>query len=73
MTIYTEEKELQVTLDEAGNKSIRTTTITYKDGVEVGSTNHRHVINAEDDVPADLAAFIEGKKGKQPPSGNPDV
>jgi len=63
---YSEEIQTNVTIDHLGNKNVRTVTVTYKDGVEVGSTNHRHVIMAEDDVPDDIAAFIEAKKVAQP-------
>jgi len=66
MTQYTEEIQTEVTLTNDGHKNIRTITITYKDGVEVGRTNHRSVVAADEDIPADIEAFINAKKGKQP-------
>lgn len=65
MTQYTEEIQQEVTLTNDGHKNVRTITITYKDGVEVGRSNHRYVINAEDNVPQDIADFIEVKKVTQ--------
>jgi hypothetical protein len=66
MSTYTEEIQQEVTLTNDGHKNVRTTTITYKDGVEVGRSNHRRVIMATESVPSDIASFIEEKKIVQP-------
>jgi hypothetical protein len=66
MTTYTEEIQTNVTILNDGTKEIRTVTVTLKDGVEVGRTNHRSVVAADEDVPADIESFIEAKKVKQP-------
>jgi len=66
MTTYTEEKELNVTILHDGTKEIQTVTITLKDGEEVGRSNHRCVCAYDADVPADVEAFINAKKGRQP-------
>ena len=63
---YTEEIETSVTILSDGTKEIRTVTVTFKDGVEVGSANHRSVVAYDEDVPADIEAFINAKKRKQP-------
>lgn len=66
MAIYTEEIQTDVTIKHDGAKEIRLTTITLKDGVVVGHANHRSVVAYDAAVPADIAAFINAKKGKQP-------
>lgn len=66
MTTYTEEIQTNVTITNDGAKEIRTVTITLKDGVEVGRTNHRSVVAYDEDVPQEIADFVESKKGKQP-------
>lgn len=62
MSTYTEEVQQEVTLTNDGHKNVKTVTITYKDGVEVGRSNHRSVIAATESVPSDIASFIEAKK-----------
>ena len=66
---YSEEILKNVTITHTGSKQIQTVTVTLKDGVEVGRANHRSVIAPDEDVPADIAAHIEAKKGKQPKKG----
>lgn len=63
---YSEEIQTNVTITNDGAKEIRTVTVTLKDGVEVARANHRSVVAYDEDVPADITAFIEAKKGKQP-------
>ena len=62
---YSEEIQTNVTIRHDGTKEVRTVTVTKKDGVEVGSANHRSVVAYDADVPADIAAFIEAKKVAQ--------
>jgi len=66
MVQYTEEIETNVTITNDGTKGVQTVTITLKDGVEVGRANHRNVIDYDQTVPANITAFINAKKGKQP-------
>lgn len=66
MPKYTEEIHTHVTITHEGHKEVRKETIILKDGEEVGRSNHRFVVNAQDDVPAEIASHIEAKKGKQP-------
>jgi hypothetical protein len=64
-TKYTEEIETHVTIHHDGSKGVRTDTVTYKSGVEVGRQMHRAVIARDADVPVKIAAHIEARKGKQ--------
>lgn len=72
MTQYTEEIQTNVTITNDGAKEIHTVTVTLKAGVEVGRANHRSVVAYDEDVPADIEAFINSKKGKQPKKPNDD-
>jgi len=67
MVEYTEEIETDVTIRNRGDKEVQKVTVTYKDGVEVGRTKpHRFVVLYDANVPADVVAHINSKKGKQP-------
>lgn len=70
MTQYSEEKKHEVTITDDGSKNVRTIIITYKDGVEIGRSNHRTVIAADEDIPQHIVDFIEVKKVKQPKRKN---
>lgn len=64
---FTKEIETDITLRNRGDKEVKEVTITYEDGVEVGrSKPHRFVVGYDQDVPANIAAQINAKKGKQP-------
>lgn len=62
----TEELKLYVTITPDGDKEVRERTIIYRDGEVFTDTNHRYVIDREQDVPQEIADHIEGLKGKQP-------
>lgn len=66
MAQYIEEIQTDVNIKHDGTKEVRLTTITLKDGVEVGRANHRSVVAYDASVPAEIAAHINAKKGKQP-------
>lgn len=66
MINYTEEQEIEVKLTDAGDKVVTTYTSIFKDGVFFSGNKHTETIHAEDDVPQDIADFIEAKKVKQP-------
>ncbi len=63
---YTEQIETDVNIRHSGDKEVRITTITFKDGEEVGRANHRSVVAYDAPVPANVSAHITAKKGKQP-------
>ena len=66
MAQYTEKIVRQVTITENGAKNVREQTIVYRDGKEIGRSNHRYAIAPDADVPQVIADHIEQKKGKQP-------
>lgn len=63
---FTKEIQRNITIKNDGAKEVQTVTITFEDGVEVGRANYRNVVDYDADVPADITAFIEAKKGNQP-------
>ncbi len=65
MVEYIEEVKTDITLTHDGDKLIRRRTIVYKDGEEIGQSNHREVISRDANVPVEVAEMIEARKGKQ--------